>query len=148
MDALEAILKVNRSKNPISKDKLLMTGGVFLDSSANERSPANVGTFYMNKTNAIDDLSKENVVRHLEEILDQNRRDTAEMKVRLEKELEELLKREKGDARDLQDLENKCNELVIQNRNMKFEVDRTTAEHQQIERDQELHLRLHDEKLR
>lgn len=39
----------------------------------------------MNKTNAIDDLSRENVVRHLEEILDQNRKDTAEMKVRLEK---------------------------------------------------------------
>jgi hypothetical protein len=47
----------------------------------------------MNKTNAIDDLSKENVVRHLEEILDQNRKDTTEMKIRLEKELEDLLKR-------------------------------------------------------
>jgi hypothetical protein len=47
----------------------------------------------MNKTNAIDDLSKENVVRHLEEILDQNRKDTVEMKIRLEKELEDLLKR-------------------------------------------------------
>jgi hypothetical protein len=41
----------------------------------------------MNKTNAIDDLSKENVVRHLEEIVDQNRKDTTEMKIRLEKEL-------------------------------------------------------------
>ena len=29
IDGLEAILKVNRSKNPISKDKLLMTGGPF-----------------------------------------------------------------------------------------------------------------------
>ena len=27
IDGLEAILKVNRSKNPISKDKLMMTGG-------------------------------------------------------------------------------------------------------------------------
>lgn len=32
-----------------------MTGGVFLDNTANDRSSAaNVGTFYMNKTNAID----------------------------------------------------------------------------------------------
>ena len=45
-------------------------------------------TFYMNKTNAIDDLSRENVIKHLEDLLDQNRKDTAEMKVRLEKELE------------------------------------------------------------
>lgn len=84
MDALEAILKVNRSRNPISKDKLLMTGGTFLE--GNDRptpASANVNTFYLNKTNAIDDLSKENVVRHLEEILDQNRKDTAEMKIRL-----------------------------------------------------------------
>ena len=49
------------------------------------------------------------------------------MKIRLEKELEDLLKREKNDARELQDLENKCNELVIQNRNLKFEVDRTNT---------------------
>jgi hypothetical protein len=66
VDALEAILKANRSKNPISKDKLLMTGAVFADNiDRNERSSGNVGTFYMNKTNAIDDLSRENVVRHL-----------------------------------------------------------------------------------
>jgi hypothetical protein len=61
IDALEAILKVNRSKNPISKDKLLMTGGVFSDNGDRagvDRSTANVGTFYNNKTNAIDDLSK------------------------------------------------------------------------------------------
>ena len=87
-------------------------------------------------------------MRHLEELLDQNRKDTTEVKIRLEKELEELLKREKNDARELQDLENKCNELVIQNRNLKFEVDRTNSEHQQMERDQEIQLRLHEEKLR
>jgi len=34
-----------------------MTGGVFSD-NADRNSSANVGTFYMNKTNAIDDLSK------------------------------------------------------------------------------------------
>lgn len=67
VDGLEAILKANRSKNPISKDKLLMTGAVFADNSdRNDRSSLNPGTFYMNKTNAIDDLSRENVVRHLE----------------------------------------------------------------------------------
>ena len=87
-------------------------------------------------------------MRHLEELLDQNRKDTTEVKIRLEKELEELLKREKNDARELQDLENKCNELVIQNRNLKFEVDRTNSEHHQMERDQEMQLRLHEEKLR
>lgn len=59
-----------------------------------------------------------------------------------------MLRREKNDARELQELENKCNELVIQNRNLKFEIDRTSNEHQQMERDQELHLRLHEEKLR
>lgn len=60
-------MKVNRGKNPISKDKLLMTGGVFVENSIqNDRSSTgNIGTFYMNKTNAIDDLSRENVVRHL-----------------------------------------------------------------------------------
>ena len=70
------------------------------------------------------------------------------MKIRLERELEDLLKREKADARELQELENKCNELVIQNRNLKFEVDRTTSEHQQMERDQETHQRVHENKLR
>ena len=77
-------------------------------------------TFYMNKTNAIDDLSKENVIKHLEDLLDQNRKDTAEMKVRLEKELEELQRREKNDSRELNELDRKCNELMIQNRNLKF----------------------------
>lgn len=45
-----------------------MTGGVFLDNSerVDRSSAVNVGTFYNNtKTNAIDDLSRENVVRHL-----------------------------------------------------------------------------------
>lgn len=60
-----------------------MTGGVFAEPAERNDRSSNVGTFYMNKTNAIDDLSRENVVRHLEEILDQNRKDTAEMKVRL-----------------------------------------------------------------
>lgn len=83
IDSLEAILKVNRNKNPISKDKLLMTGGGFFEGNDRNNDRSNVGTFYMNKTNAIDDLSKENVVRHLEEILDQNRKDTTQMKVRL-----------------------------------------------------------------
>ncbi len=64
VDGLEGVLKANRAKNPISKDKLLMTGGAFLDSSQ-PSATGNVGTFYMNKTNAIDDLSRENVVRHL-----------------------------------------------------------------------------------
>jgi hypothetical protein len=85
---------VNKNKNPISKDKLLMTGGTFFEN--NDRlsgATNNVNTFYLNKTNAIDDLSKENVIKHLEDILDQNRRDTAEMKIRLEKELEDLLRR-------------------------------------------------------
>ena len=103
-DGLEAILKANRSKNPISKDKLLMTGGAFLEGNDRIEKSSNLNTFYLNKTNAIDDLSKENVVRHLEEILDQNRKDTTEMKIRLEKELEDLLKRQKNDARELQDL--------------------------------------------
>lgn len=84
-DALELVLKNNRAKNPISKDKLLMTGGAFLETNDRIERPSNVNTFYLNKTNAIDDLSKENVVKHLEEILDQNRKDTAEMKIRLEK---------------------------------------------------------------
>jgi hypothetical protein len=93
IDALEQVLKTNRTKNPISKDKLLMTGGAFLENNDRIERSSNLNTFYMNKTNAIDDLSKENVVRHLEEILDQNRKDTAEIKIRLEKELEELLVR-------------------------------------------------------
>jgi hypothetical protein len=65
----------------------MMTAG--FDISAGENMIVNsANTFYMNKTNAIDDLSKENVIKHLEDLLDQNRKDTAEMKVRLEKELE------------------------------------------------------------
>lgn len=56
MDALEGVLKGNRAKNPISKDKLLMNAGAFLDTSS--VPSGNVGTFYNNKTNAIDDLSR------------------------------------------------------------------------------------------
>ena len=66
MDALESILKVNRTKNPLSRDKLMMTGGAFLENNDRIDRNSNLNTFYMNKTNAIDDLSKENVVRHLE----------------------------------------------------------------------------------
>ena len=57
-----------------------MTGG-FHDKLGGEHSRS-MNSF--NRTNAIDDLSKENVLKHLEDILDQNRKDTAEMKVRLE----------------------------------------------------------------
>lgn len=63
IDSLEAVLKGNRSKTPLSKDKLLMTGTAF-EGERHERS-SNINTFYMNKTNVIDDLSKENVLRHL-----------------------------------------------------------------------------------
>ena len=83
IDGLEAVLKANRAKNPISKDKIMMSGGAFVEGQAG--STVQAGTFYQGKTNAIDDLSKDNVVRHLEEILDQNRKDTAEMKIRLER---------------------------------------------------------------
>jgi hypothetical protein len=37
---------------------------------------------------------------------------------------------------------------MIQNRNLKFELERTISEHEQIERDQEHNVRLHEEKLR
>lgn len=66
VDGLEGVLKPNRAKNPISKDKLLMTGGPFAEGQDRIERSSNINTFYMNKTNAIDDLSKENVVRHLE----------------------------------------------------------------------------------
>jgi hypothetical protein len=61
----------------------MMTGGIVESSDNTIINVNNANTFYMNKTNAIDGLSKENVLRHLEDILDQNRRDTAEMKIRL-----------------------------------------------------------------
>ena len=71
-----------------------MTGGFYDKVSEHSRSHTN-----LYKNNSVDDLSKENVIRHLEGILDQNRKDTAEMKVRLENELAELMKREKLDAK-------------------------------------------------
>lgn len=70
-----------------------MTGGLIENNDRSSIANNNVNTFYLNKTNVIDDLSKENIIKHLEDILDQNRRDTAEIKIRLEKELEDLLKR-------------------------------------------------------
>lgn len=36
-----------------------------------------------NRVNAIDDLSKQNVLKHLEDLLDQNRKGTTEMKGKL-----------------------------------------------------------------
>lgn len=41
-----------------------MTGGGFADKT-HEISSNGQNTFYLNKTNAIDDLSKENVLKHL-----------------------------------------------------------------------------------
>ena len=55
------------------------------------------------------DLTSDNLMRHLEGVVDQGRRETAEMKIRLEKELEDLQRREKFDARELIDLDAKCN---------------------------------------
>ena len=52
------------------------------------------------------------------------------------------------DAGELNDMDKKCNELIILNRNLKFELDRTLSEHQQMERDQEYQMRVHEEKLR
>lgn len=57
---------MSRSKNPISKDKFLMTGAAFTENNERIERSSNINTFYLNKTNAIDDLSKENVIRHLE----------------------------------------------------------------------------------
>lgn len=44
-----------------------MSGGTFVEGerSVQGGSTMQAGTFYQNKTNAIDELSKENVVRHL-----------------------------------------------------------------------------------
>ena len=62
-------MKSNRSKNPISKDKLMMTtgtiGGFGETMNAENTFLGSGNTFYMNKTNAIDDLSRENVIKHL-----------------------------------------------------------------------------------
>lgn len=54
VDDLESLLKNNRKLNPMSKDKLLMTGG-FHDKLGGDNSRS-MGSF--NRTNAIDDLSK------------------------------------------------------------------------------------------
>ena len=51
-ESLEAFLKNNRKNNPISKDKLMMTGG-FYDKMEHSHSQQS-----FNRTNAIDDLSK------------------------------------------------------------------------------------------
>jgi hypothetical protein len=39
-------------------------------------------------TYQVDEVGRENMIRHMENILEQNRRDTAEMKIRMERELE------------------------------------------------------------
>ena len=57
-----------------------MTGG-FHDKLGGENARSMTS---FNRTNAIDDLSKENVLKHLEDVLDQNRKATAEMKARME----------------------------------------------------------------
>lgn len=45
---------------------MMTGGGNIMDNSDNTIINVNsANTFYMNKTNAIDDLSKENVLRHL-----------------------------------------------------------------------------------
>jgi len=43
-----------------------MTGAAFTENNERIERSSNINTFYLNKTNAIDDLSKENVIRHLE----------------------------------------------------------------------------------
>ena len=77
-----------------------MTGGFHDKMPSGDIRTAN----NFNRTNAIDDLSKENVLKHLVDILDQNRKDSAEMKVRLENELKDLQKREKLDVVEVNDL--------------------------------------------
>lgn len=59
MNELETYLKANREINPISKDSLMMTGGFFNNSRPNQTATS------FTRTNAIDELSKENVIRHL-----------------------------------------------------------------------------------
>lgn len=80
MSKLDGFLKNNKEKNPIPKDNLLMTGG-FNNNPREGRGFQSQSNF--SRTNAIDDLSKENVLRHLEDLLDQSRRGTIDLKNRL-----------------------------------------------------------------
>lgn len=106
-EQLEEILKTNRKSNPTTRDKLStitvrdLTGG----QSTMGQTGANMGNTGPNSFNRsstihqVDEVGRENILRHMENILEQNRRETAEMKVRMERELEELIRREKADAR-------------------------------------------------
>ena len=59
---LDAFLKNNKEKNPIPKDNLMMTGG-FAQNPRENRGFQSQSNF--SRTNAIDELSKENVLLHL-----------------------------------------------------------------------------------
>lgn len=105
-EQLEEVLRTNRKSNPTTKDKIATInvrdlgvgqpnlGTTNLGMTGGQQSFSRTGMSY-----AVDEVGRENMLRHMENILEQNRRDTAEMKVRMERELEELIRREKADAR-------------------------------------------------
>ena len=102
-EQLDEILKSNRKSNPTTRDKVatinvrdLTTGqGAMGNMTGGQHNFSRTGGM----THHVDEVGRENILRHMENILEQNRRDTAEMKVRMERELEELMRREKTDSR-------------------------------------------------
>lgn len=88
------------------------------------------------------------MLTHLENILEQEKVHTMQIKQRLEIELEDLQRKDRNDLRTIQELENKCTDVQNQNRMLKFDIDRLREEFAIIEKNNIEHVRTHEERIR
>ncbi|EAR96924.1 hypothetical protein TTHERM_00194160 (macronuclear) [Tetrahymena thermophila SB210] len=151
-DALDKIILENRRKNPLTRDRILggpsvQAGDQNIQQQQQQNNPQFTQSGFKFQAPQQD---KEGLpmLAHLENILEQEKAHTFQIKQRLEVELEELQRKDRNDLRTIQELESKCNDVQNQNRMLKFDIDRLREEFQIIERNNIEHIRTHEERIR
>ncbi|CAK94313.1 unnamed protein product (macronuclear) [Paramecium tetraurelia] len=131
-EAIEDILEQHRASNPIQKDRILSID----EDVVEEEEPM------------ISGLAGASVVQHLEQMLEQERIHTMHIKQRMERELDELMRRDKADTRLLEELDAKTRQLESDNRASLYQIEKLRDEYQLMERQQEDVTRSMEEKIR
>ncbi|KAM3133019.1 hypothetical protein pb186bvf_014875 [Paramecium bursaria] len=132
IEQIEDILEQHRASNPIQKNRILS-----LEDEIKEEDPLGVTG-----------MQGVSIVAHLEQMLEQERVHTLHIKQRMERELDELVRRDRADTRLIEELDAKTRQVEADNRASQFQIEKLRDEYQLMERQQDDMVRSMDDKIR
>ncbi|KRX05085.1 hypothetical protein PPERSA_06719 [Pseudocohnilembus persalinus] len=137
LDDIDEKLKVNLKSNNIPRDKICgQNDDLDQDSQNNTQQFPERDQPRFNQTQGGDFKESDGVsmIHHLENVLQQERLHTGQIKQRLESELDDLERKDKNHLRTIQDMEQKIGDVQNQNKMMKFDIERLRDEFNIIEK--------------